>query len=79
LVADALGLLARPWNFDVTDARVPCCLWHGEQDCTVPAGMCRRPASLMPGCSATFLSGEDHFSPPVQHGDKVLKALPHRC
>lgn len=70
-----LRVLARPWNFDVTAIRVPCYLWHGEQDSTVPVEMGRRLASLIPGCSATFLPGEGHFSLPVRHGDTVLKAL----
>jgi pimeloyl-ACP methyl ester carboxylesterase len=70
-----LGVLARPWNFDVTTVLTPCYLWHGEQDNTVPVEMGRRLASLIPGCSATFLPGEGHFSLPLRHSDSVLKAL----
>jgi pimeloyl-ACP methyl ester carboxylesterase len=70
-----LGVLARPWNFDVTAVRTPCYLWHGEQDNTVPVEMGRRLASLIPGCNATFLPGEGHFSLPLRHSHTVLKAL----
>ena len=70
-----LGVLARPWNFDVTAVRTPCYLWHGEQDNTVPVEMGLRLASLIPGCRATFLHDEGHFSLPLRHSDAVLKAL----
>jgi len=70
-----LGLLARPWNFDVTAVRVPCYVWHGEQDSTVPVELARRLATLIPGCRATFLPDEGHFSMPLRHADAVLQAL----
>jgi pimeloyl-ACP methyl ester carboxylesterase len=70
-----LRLLAGPWNFDVSAIRVPCHLWHGEQDRTVPIEMARRLAALVPGCRATFLRDEGHFSLPLRHADAVLKAL----
>ena len=70
-----LALLAQPWGFDVAAVRVPCYLWHGEQDCTVPVEMARRLAELIPGCRATFLRDEGHFSLPLRHADAVLKTL----
>jgi pimeloyl-ACP methyl ester carboxylesterase len=70
-----LGLLARPWDFDVTSVRVPCRLWHGEQDRTVPIAMARRLAALVPGCRTTFLADEGHFSLPLRHADAVLQTL----
>ena len=70
-----LAALARPWNFDVTTIRSPCFVWHGEQDSTVPVEMARRIASLIPGCTATFLPGEGHFSLPLRHSHTVLRAL----
>jgi pimeloyl-ACP methyl ester carboxylesterase len=70
-----LGLLARPWNFDVTAIRVPCYVWHGEQDSTVPVELARRLATLIPGCRATFLRDEGHFSMPLRHADTVLQML----
>ena len=70
-----LGLLARPWDFDVTTVRLPCHLWHGEQDRTVPVEMARRLAGLIPGCRATYFAEEGHFSLPLRHADTVLKTL----
>lgn len=70
-----LEILARPWNFDVTTIDVPCYLWHGEQDNTVPVEMARRLAMLIPGCSACFFPAEGHFSLPLHQSDSVLKAL----
>jgi pimeloyl-ACP methyl ester carboxylesterase len=70
-----LSLLARPWGFDVAAVRVPCHLWHGERDCTVPIEMARRLAALIPGCGATFLADEGHFSLPVRHAETVLRTL----
>jgi pimeloyl-ACP methyl ester carboxylesterase len=70
-----LGLLARPWNFDVTAVRVPCYVWHGEQDSTVQVELARRLATLIPGCRATFLRDEGHFSMPLRHADTVLQML----
>lgn len=72
-----LKVLAHPWNFDVRAIRVPCYLWHGEQDKTVPVEMGRRLASLIPGCSATFLPDEGHFSLPIRYSDAVLQTVVH--
>ena len=70
-----LEVLARPWNFDVTTIAVPCYLWHGEQDHTVPVEMARRLASLIPGCIAHFSPADGHFSLPIRGSDAVLEAL----
>jgi len=70
-----LRLLARPWNFDVSAVRVPCHIWHGEQDSTVPIEMARRLAGLIPGCRAKYFADEGHFSLPLRHADTVLKML----
>jgi pimeloyl-ACP methyl ester carboxylesterase len=70
-----LGLLAQPWDFDVSAVRVPCYFWHGEEDCTVPVEMTRRIAALIPGCRATFLAGEGQFSLPLRHAETVLRTL----
>ena len=70
-----LKLLAERWDFDVAAVRMPCYLWHGEQDCTVPVEMARRLASLIPQCVATFVRDEGHFSLPLRHADAVLKTL----
>jgi len=70
-----LGVLSRPWGFDAAAIRVPCHVWHGERDCTVPIEMARRIAGLVPGCEATFLADEGHFSLPLRHGERILRRL----
>lgn len=70
-----LGVLSRPWGFDVAAIRVPCHIWHGERDCTVPIQMARRIAALVPGCEATFLADEGHFSLPLRHAETILRRL----
>jgi pimeloyl-ACP methyl ester carboxylesterase len=70
-----LALLARPWDFDVRAVRVPCYLWHGEKDRTVPVEMTHRLAALIPECRATFLADEGHFSLPLRHAETVLRTL----
>lgn len=70
-----LRVLAQPWDFDVGAIRVPCYLWHGEQDRTVPVEMGRRLASAIPGCRAIFLPDEGHFSLPIRYTDTVLATL----
>jgi hypothetical protein len=32
-------------------------------------------AALIPGCQATFLAEEGHFSLPLRHADAVLETL----
>ena len=70
-----LTLLARPWDFDVRAVRIPCYLWHGEKDRTVPVEMTHRLAALIPDCRAMFLADEGHFSLPLRHAETVLRSL----
>jgi pimeloyl-ACP methyl ester carboxylesterase len=74
-IALDLDLYARPWDFAVDSIRVPCLLWHGEQDTTVPVAMGKRLAAEIPGCRARFYPGEGHFSLPVRRLDEILAAL----
>lgn len=70
-----MTLLARPWETAVDSIRVPCHLWHGEQDTTVPVAMGRRLAAAIPGCRARFYPDEGHFSLPVRRMDEILSTL----
>lgn len=70
-----MTLLARPWETIVDTIRVPCHLWHGQQDTTVPVAMGRRLAAAIPGCRARFYPDEGHFSLPVRRMDEILFAL----
>lgn len=68
-------LYAKPWEIAVQSIRVPCHLWHGEQDTTVPVAMARWLAAALPKCSARFYPDEGHFSLPVRRMDEILAAL----
>lgn len=73
--AHDMTLYAQPWETRVESIRVPCHVWHGEQDTTVPVAMGRRLAAAIPGCRATFLHEEGHFSLPINRADEILQTL----
>jgi len=70
-----LTLYAQPWETALESIRVPCYLWHGEQDTTVPLAMGKRLAAAIPGCRARYYPDEGHFSLPVRKMDEILAAL----
>jgi pimeloyl-ACP methyl ester carboxylesterase len=70
-----MTLYVQRWETRVESIRVPCHIWHGEQDTTVPVAMGRRLAAAVPGCRATFLPDEGHFSLPVRRMDEILSVL----
>lgn len=74
-VAHDLALYAGAWEIALDSIRVPCYLWHGEQDTTVPVEMGRWLANAVPGCRAKFFPDEGHFSLPVLRMDEILAAL----
>lgn len=73
-----LALYAQPWVTAVESIRVPCHLWHGEQDMTVPVAMGKRLAAALPDCSARFYPDEGHYSLPVRRIEEILAALAAR-
>lgn len=73
--AHDLLLYARPWGLPIESISVPCRLWHGLQDTTVPAAMGKRLASTIPGCLAEFPPEEGHFSLPVRRMGDFIAAL----
>lgn len=70
-----LTLYARPWETAPESMRVPCHVWHGEQDTTVPVEMGRWLARSVPGCRSNFFPDDGHFSLPVNRIDGILEAL----
>jgi pimeloyl-ACP methyl ester carboxylesterase len=70
-----LGLIARPWGFDLRDVRVPTYLWHGERDRNVPVAHGRYLASAILNCTATFYPDDAHLSVPLTHQRELLDAL----
>jgi pimeloyl-ACP methyl ester carboxylesterase len=74
VVRDLL-LYTRAWGFEPASIRVPCTVWHGEADATVPVAMGRLLAGEIPGSEARFLPAEGHFSLPVRHMCAILRGL----
>ncbi|MCX6033919.1 MAG: alpha/beta hydrolase [Chloroflexi bacterium] len=65
-------LCARPWDFRLEEICFPVRLLHGEADLNVPVAIARKVAASIPGCQATFYSGEGHFSTVANHLDEVI-------
>jgi pimeloyl-ACP methyl ester carboxylesterase len=70
-----VGLIARPWGFDLARIMVPALLWQGERDANVPAAHGRYLVGAIPGCRATFFPEEAHLSLPLNHQREILEAL----
>ena len=70
-----LGLIGRPWGFDLAAVKVPVLLWHGERDRNVPAASGRYLARVLPNCRAQFYAEEAHLSLPFNHQAELLGAL----
>ena len=70
-----VGLMARPWGFDLATIKVPVLLWQGERDRNVPAAHGRYLAGAIPTCRATFYPDEAHLSLPLNHQREILGTL----
>jgi pimeloyl-ACP methyl ester carboxylesterase len=73
--ATDVGLIARPWGFDLAAVKVPVVLWHGGLDRNVPAASGRYLARTLPTCHAHFYESEAHLSLPLEHQEELLRAL----
>ncbi|HEY4941026.1 MAG TPA: alpha/beta hydrolase [Rhizomicrobium sp.] len=68
--------LVRPWGFDLKDIAGPrMFVWHGDQDRIMPVGPARAIARRLKDCTATFYTGEGHFSVLVNRAHDLLAAL----
>ena len=70
-----VGLIARPWGFNLSEVNVPVLLWHGERDRNVPAACGRYLASTIPGCRAVFYPEDAHLSVPLVHQAEIFGAM----
>ena len=70
-----VGLMSRPWGFDLSAIKVPVLLWQGERDGNVPAAHGRYLAGAISICHATFYPDEAHLSLPLNHQREILTAL----
>jgi pimeloyl-ACP methyl ester carboxylesterase len=73
--ARELTLIARPWDFQLRDVRMPVSLWQGLADQILPAAMARRLAAALPECSAHYFPEEGHLSLVVRRIGEVLAQL----
>ena len=60
--AEDIGLIARPWGFNLQAVKVPVLLWHGELNRNVPVVAGRYLANALPHCRAMFYPEEAHLS-----------------
>lgn len=70
-----LTLIARRWDFQLQDVRMPVSLWHGLADQILPVAMARRLAAALPACKPRYFTGEGHLSLVVHHIGEVLAEL----
>jgi pimeloyl-ACP methyl ester carboxylesterase len=73
--AEDIGLIARPWGFDLAAVTMPVLLWHGELDANVPVVAGRYMAGAFPNCRATFYAGDAHLSVPLNHQEEIFEAF----
>ncbi len=68
--------LVKPWGFDIRALAGPrIFVWHGDQDRIMPVGPARMMARRLRNCTATFYSGEGHFSVLVNRAHDLLAVL----
>ena len=66
----------QPWGFKVENITFRnIFLWHGEQDCLMPAALARLLAQALPNCASTFYPNEGHVSIMKNHARDILKAM----
>jgi pimeloyl-ACP methyl ester carboxylesterase len=70
-----MGLIARPWGFDLAAVNVPVLLWHGERDRNVPVASGRYLAGALPNCRPTFYVNDAHLSVPLNHQAEIFGGL----
>ena len=73
-LAHELRLMARPWQFDLADVRVPMQLWHGAEDDVVPIWVAESVAARLPHAETRFLSDLGHLLL-LSHMDEIIEQL----
>ncbi|MEU6347189.1 alpha/beta hydrolase [Streptomyces sp. NPDC046977] len=69
----------RPWGFDPVAVQMPCFIWHGAADRTVPPAHGRRLADQLPDAVLRMLPGKGHLMVQLDGiammADELLKTL----
>jgi pimeloyl-ACP methyl ester carboxylesterase len=71
----ANALIARPWDFDLEDIRVPLTIWQGDQGTNVPMAMGQYLAQQIPGSQYRILANDGHRSSLTNHFEEILSEL----
>ncbi len=70
------ALVECPWGFRLEEVAFPrVYLWHGLLDPEVSIHKGRKLAARLAHCQATYLPGEGHISPIINHAQEILQAL----
>ncbi|MGI9384775.1 MAG: alpha/beta fold hydrolase [Methyloligellaceae bacterium] len=73
-----LRLFSQDWDFDPGLIGVPCCLWQGDADRTVPPAAAEGLAHRIPDCELRMLAGAGHYWI-YDHFVDVLSWVTERC
>jgi len=68
-------IYAQPWGFRPEEIRVPVRLWHGREDRNFRCSVAEELAACIPGCTATFLESEGHYSIAFRQCEAILRDL----
>lgn len=78
-IAHEMGLMARPWQFDLTQVQAPMQIWHGTHDDVVPLWLAESLASQLPHAETRFLSGLGHLLLLSHMTDIIVQLLESRA
>lgn len=70
-----LMIAAQPWNFALSEIKVPAFLWHGEADHMVPIRFGKFVSSELPHCRSRFVPEQGHYSLPFLHTEEIFSAV----
>ena len=67
-----MQLLLKPWNFNLTDIKIPVTIWHGSLDKQAPISHAKIYADLIPNSQLRILDYEGHLSLIKNHIAEIL-------
>ncbi|MGH2978406.1 MAG: alpha/beta fold hydrolase [Solirubrobacterales bacterium] len=70
-MAREVGLLTRPWGFDLADVYTPVSLWVGDRDTTHPPAMSRRLARRLPDATVQVVPDAATFGLAPHYADAL--------
>ncbi|MEM0966924.1 MAG: alpha/beta hydrolase [Verrucomicrobiota bacterium] len=64
-----------PWGFSLTSIETKVCFWHGTDDHNIPIRAAQKTASQIPESCFKELSGEGHYSLPLNHLEQIVEGI----